>query len=129
MKLQTFLVISLYLFTLTLSFGEDKNPLEKSEALITGLKFYDALVALEPLLMTDRKSDEQEKALWLANMLSEKLSDILDEEKWEAQKQKDPDLRKVAYTKVMNKIKTINEYGARFTYFEMGAAICIIMAS
>lgn len=46
MRFVTFFVIFSYLFTLTLSFGDDKSPLEKSEALITALKFYDALLEL-----------------------------------------------------------------------------------
>ena len=120
MRFLTLFVVTISLMTFTLSFGKTENPLEKSEALITELKFYDALIALEPLLMANEKSENQEKALWIANKLSKQLSYILSDEIWDTQKQKDPDLREVAYSKVMNKIKTINNYGARLTYFGMG---------
>lgn len=117
MKFQTLLVISLYLFTLTLSYGEDENPLEKSEALITELKFYDALIALEPLLMTDEKSEDQEKALWLANMLCDSLARILSDEYGKARRNRDI-LRGDSPLK-WEKIAALNQIGAGFTYFEM----------
>lgn len=119
MKIKLLVVITFLLFTLSYSVSDTNNPVEKCENLITELKFYDALVALEPLLKDKKKSEDQEKALWLANMLCERLEDTLDGEKLKAQSQENLDKREIDYEKVMNKFKTLNEYGARFTYFEM----------
>lgn len=71
------LVVSLYFLTLMFSFGEVQNTLEKTEVLIAESKFYEAMMALEPLLMTDQKSKDQEEALWHANMLCEELVSTL----------------------------------------------------
>lgn len=120
MKITTFFVISFYLLTLTLSFAEDKSPLEKSEALITELKFYDALLVLKPLLTTDQKSEEQEKALWIANMLSERLEGILSDEYLEYyQERRGRGFIKGGLVKEWGKIDILNRLGAGFTYFEM----------
>lgn len=67
------LVVPLYFLTLMFSFGEVQNTLEKTEVLIAESKFYEAMMALEPLLITDQKSKDQEEALWHANMLCEAL--------------------------------------------------------
>ncbi len=67
------LVVPLYFLTLMFSFGEVPNTLENAEVLIAESKFYEAMMALEPLLMTDQKSKDQEEALWHANMLCEEL--------------------------------------------------------
>ena len=108
MKYPTFFVIFFYVATLGTAFGETKHTLEKAEALTTELKFYEALVALEPLLMSDEKSEAQEEALWIANMLCEKLAKIFMEE----------------YLKVSSDIKTeelkvLNQLGAdiNWNYF------------
>lgn len=120
MRFHTFIVICCYLFTLTLCFGDEKSPLEKSEALITELKFYDALVALEPLLTTDQESEDQEKALWIANMLSDRLQRILSDEYLKYyQERKGRGFIKGALVKEWGKIDILNRLGAGFTYFEM----------
>ena len=80
MKYRVFFVISFCFTTLTIAFGNTESPLEEAEALITELKFYDALVALKPLLTTDQKSEDQEEALWLANTLCNQLMRILIDE-------------------------------------------------
>lgn len=67
------LVVPLYFLTLMFSFGEVPNTLEKAEVLIAESKFYEAMMALAPLLMTEQKSKDQEEALWHANMLCEEL--------------------------------------------------------
>ena len=69
MRYSTFFVIFFYIATLGTAFGETESTLEKAETLMTELKFYEAVFALEPLVMTDQKSKAQEQALWLANML------------------------------------------------------------
>ncbi len=120
MRFWAFFVISFYLFTLPLSFGEDKNPIEKSEALITELKFYDAILALEPLLMTDKKSEEQEKALWIANMLCDRLPKILSDEYLKYyQEHKGRGFIKGDLVKEWGKVDILNQLGAGFTYFEI----------
>ena len=98
MRFLTFFVISFYFVTLMLSFGETESALEKAEALTTELKFYEALVALEPLLMSDKKSESQEEALWLANALSEGFLQMLEDEYetamskyWKASNNPEPD--------------------------------------
>lgn len=80
MRLQTFFVTSFYFLTLALAFGDTASPLEKAEVLITELKFYEAVIALEPVLTTDQKSENQEEALWLANMICGRLAEIFMEE-------------------------------------------------
>lgn len=119
MKIKLLVVFTLFLITLSHSVSDTGNPLEKCENLITELEFYDALIALEPLLTDNKKSENQEKALWLANMLCERLEEILDSEKMKTESQKDPDKRKIEYENVIDKYKTLNKYGARFNYFEM----------
>ena len=116
MKIKLLVVFTLFLIALSYSVSDTDNPLEKCEHLITELKFYDALVVLEPLLTDNKKSDDQEKAFWIANMLCERLEDILDREKMRAE---NPDRSEIDYERVINKFKTLNQYGARFTYFEM----------
>lgn len=80
MKIKLLVVFILFLITLSYSVSDTDNPLEKCEDLITELKFYDALVALEPLLTDNKKSDDQEKAFWIANILCNKLTGILSDE-------------------------------------------------
>ena len=119
MKIKLLVVFTLFLITLSYSVSDTDNPIEKCESLIVELEYYDALVALEPLLTDNKKSEDQEKALWLANMLSERLEETISSEKWKAQGLKDIDKREIEYEKVMNKFKTLNQYGARFSFFEM----------
>ena len=80
MRGQTFFVISFYLLTLVLAFSETEGTLEKAESLMTELKFYEALVVLEPLLVSNQKSEVQEEALWLANALSEGFLRMIEDE-------------------------------------------------
>lgn len=123
MRFLTLLVMVFCLFTLTLSFGETERPLEKSEGLITALKFYDALLALEPLLTIDEKSEDQEKALWLANMLSDRLQrELTDEYREYYQEHKGRGFIRGDLSKEWGKVDILNRLGARFAYFEIGGA-------
>lgn len=47
-----------------------------AEELIIDGNYYEALFALKPLLMSDEKSETQEKALWIAHQLGEKITEI-----------------------------------------------------
>ena len=76
MRYLTFFMVCFYVATFGVAFGETTDTLEKAEALMTELKFYEALVALEPLVIASQKSKEQEEALYLANMLCERLAEI-----------------------------------------------------
>ena len=126
MRFRSFFIIFIYLFTLTLSFGEtDSTTLEKSEALITELKFFDALVALEPLLTTDQKSEEQEKALWLANILCQNLEGILSEEYLEYyQKRTGNGFIRGDLSKEWGKADILNQFGAGFVWNPIGGGFC-----
>ena len=109
----------------------NESPLDKAEALITELKFYDALVALEPLLTADQKSEDQEEALWLANTLSSQLMRVLTDEFWEIEPDSllrkfwdeiktfpNPQRRDVALK--WEKAAALNRLGANITYDEIG---------
>lgn len=135
MKCRAFFVISFCCSTLTLGFGNTENPLDKAEALMTELKFYDALVALEPLLTTDQKSDDQEEALWLANTLCNQLMRSLTYEfraieldsLWrqfsdadELKNYPNPQRRGVAL--MWEKVAILNQLRADITYSEIGAS-------
>ncbi len=112
MKYTIFLVLSLYFLTLMFSFAEVQNTLEKTEVLIAESKFYEAMMALEPLLITDQKSEEQEEALWYANMLCEKLATILtkDYRKTRSDIPSDSDPIK------LEKVENLNRLGADIYY-------------
>ena len=73
-KFLTFFVMIFHFLAVVLSFGETE-ALKKAESLITELKFYEALIALEPLLMTHEKSQAQEQALWIANTLGVEVAE------------------------------------------------------
>ena len=121
MRFLTLFVVTICLMTFTLSFGETKRPLEKSEALITELKFYDALIALEPLLTDDKKSEEQEKAFWVANILCERLQEILSDEYLEYyQERKGKGFIKGDLSKEWGKVDILNRLGAGFEWSEPG---------
>jgi hypothetical protein len=45
------------------------DPLSDAHALVYEDRFIDAYLALDPLLLSDQRSDEQEEALWLAERL------------------------------------------------------------
>lgn len=108
MRYSTFFVIFFYVATLGTAFGETEDTLEKAETLMTELKFYEAVFALEPLVMADQKSKKQEKALWLANMLCERLAEIF----MEAYMQEDADIE-------TEKLEALNRLGAdiNWNYF------------
>jgi hypothetical protein len=108
MRYPTFFVIFFYVATLGMAFGETEDTLEKAEALMTELKFYEAVVALEPLLVSNEKSKEQEKVFWLANVLCERLAEIFMEEYRESS----GDIK-------VEKLKVLNRLGAdiEWNYF------------
>ncbi|MFC1712677.1 hypothetical protein ACFL6S_03350 [Candidatus Poribacteria bacterium] len=53
------------------AFGQSAELLQKSESLLSQGDFYQALLALEPLITADQRNHDQEQALWLANALCE----------------------------------------------------------
>ena len=110
MRSRMFFVIFLYFVLLTLAFGKTESPLEKAEALMIELKFYEAVFALEPLLMSNEKSEDQEKALWLANMLCERVAD------GERGAERKLGFRRGDNTLQWEKAKALNPLGAGFGY-------------
>ena len=52
-----------------------ESPLADAEKLFLSEKYYEAILALEPLLISDKKSEAQEQALWLAHQLGEKVAE------------------------------------------------------
>ncbi len=80
------------------------NPFAAAEKRIATENYFEAILALKPLLMSDTKSKEQEEALWLAHTLSVK---------WEKQIYdslvKDED----------QKIVILNQLGANFDNIEI----------
>ncbi len=75
-------------------------PLDAAEKLITAENYYEAILALKPLLMRDTKSKEQEEALWLAHTLLMKIENHLGD---------DED----------HKIEILNQLGANFDNIEI----------
>lgn len=75
MRFLKFFVMIFHFLAVVLSFGETETPLQKAESLITELKFYEAMIALEPLLITHEKSQAQEQALWIANTLGVEVAE------------------------------------------------------
>ncbi len=127
MKCRAFFVIFFCFATLTLAFGEPETPLGKAEALLTELKFYDALVALEPLLTTDQKSEAQEQALWLANTLCKTLVHSADFYKRYREEYKGPkkDGKFIFSDKIMkwDAIIVLNKWGANIEYEYLGSSV------
>ena len=115
MKCRIFFMILFCFATLILASGNSDSPLDKAEALITELKFYDALIALEPLLTNDQKSDDQEEALWLANTLCNRLMKSLTNEFHEKPRNPSSD-----YWVEWEKAAALNRLGANITYDEIG---------
>lgn len=126
--------ISMCLVFVVLAFGEAESPLEKAETLMTDGKFYEALFALEPLLTTDKKSVNQEEALWLANGLCKTWVHSDDfYKRWKADKQrnKEPELWFMEW----DKVTILNEWGARIVYnhfdasadYQYGFLNCLVM--
>ena len=131
MKCRAFFVILFCFATLTPAFGNNDSPLEKAETLITELKFYDALIALEPLLTTGQKSADQEEALWLANTLCNQLRKSLSDEFWEIEldslwrKFRDelkayPNPQRSGVALKWEKAAALNRLGADIVYDEIG---------
>ena len=135
MKCRAFFVIFFCFNTLTQGFGNTENPLHKAEVLMTELKFYEALIALEPLLTTNQKSEEQEEAHWLANTLCNQLMGSLTDEFREIeldslwrQFSDDDELKNYPHPQPSGvalkweKVATLNRLGADITYSEIGVS-------
>ena len=56
------------------------TAIAKSEKFITADAYYQAILALEPLLMSEEKNEAQEEALWLAHQLAKKCVPVMQEE-------------------------------------------------
>lgn len=63
-------------------YSESETPLVKAEKLILSEKYYEAILALEPSLMSEKKSEAQEQALWLAHQLAKKWELLIREGYW-----------------------------------------------
>ena len=133
MKRRAFFVIFFCFATLTPAFGNNESPLDKAEALITELKFYDALIALEPLLTADQKSEDQEEALWLANTLCNQLVRGLTDEfreieldslwrKFRDELKTYPNPQRSGVALKWEKAAALNRLGANITYNEISAS-------
>ena len=125
MAYRIFVPVSMCLVFVVLAFGEAENPLEKAEALMTDGKFYEALFALEPLLTTDEKSEDQEAALWLANALCKTWVNSGDfDKKWkeDIQAKKESGLPYSDWFMDWDKVTTLNAWGARIEYMHFAAA-------
>ena len=82
------------------------NPLAEAEKRVSTEKYYEAILALEPLLISDEKSKAQEEALWLAHTLLVKWENLI--------------TRSDTWDKDINaKIATLNELGANFANIEI----------
>ena len=57
-----------------------RTPLAAAENLIREGAYYQAILALEPLLMRQEKSDAQQEALWLAHQLAKKCVPVMQKE-------------------------------------------------
>ena len=57
-----------------------ENPIAEAEKLLLSEKYYEAILALEPLLISDKKSEAQEQALWLAHQLAKKCVPVMQKE-------------------------------------------------
>ena len=60
-----------------------ESPIAEAEKLILSEKYYEAILGLKPLLISERKSEAQEKALWLAHQLGEKIVEKIEDERSE----------------------------------------------
>ena len=98
----------------------------KAEKLISTERYYEAILALEPLLMRDEKSEAQEEALWLAHQLGEKVAEKISNEYSAMQRMSEPeDLERkrwdrVAFRAATKSVKQINSLGAEIFYSEPG---------
>lgn len=90
--------------------AEQKHTLDAhiaaAEKLITAGNYYEAILTLKPLLISNKKSQNQEDALWLAHTLMLKWEQaIIEEELWgEATDEK---------------IEILNQFGANFDNIEI----------
>ena len=83
-----------------------ETPLAAAETRVTAGEYYEAILALEPLLMSNQKSDAQEESLWLAHTLLVKWErGIIDNASWG----KNTD----------EKIAILNQLGADFDNIEI----------
>ncbi len=102
------------------------NPLREAEKLISTERYYEATLALEPLLMHDEKSEAQEEALWLAHQLGEKVAEKISNEYSAMQRMSEPeDLERkrwdrAAFRAATKSVKQINALGAEIFYSEPG---------
>ncbi len=83
-----------------------ESPFVAAEKLIKTENYYEAILALQPLLMSDTKSTEQEEALWLAHTLLVK---------WEKEIIENGTFGK----DIDQKIGILNKLGAHFDYIEI----------
>ncbi|MDE0484638.1 MAG: hypothetical protein OXI67_18835 [Candidatus Poribacteria bacterium] len=110
--------------------AEQKNTVDAhiaaAEKLIIDGDYYEALLALEPLLTSKVKSETQEKALWIAHQLGEKVTKMVvaecDEIRSEVMKRTGNnilagDARSQLYSE---KVNPINQLGANILSNEMG---------
>ncbi|MDE0636582.1 MAG: hypothetical protein OXI43_12145 [Candidatus Poribacteria bacterium] len=103
---------------------ESKQALGEAEQLMTDLMFYEALIALEPLLMHQDPRPEQEQALWMAHTLGLEVAEALTAEydalrpKMDAPQPPDANV----FSPVLEKIKVLNRFGAEIHYIEIGGA-------
>ena len=103
-------------------FGQSESLLTKSESLMTEGNFHEALLVLGPLLTADRKSYNQEQALWLANALCETLvrDNIFIEEFEKIHKTGHMDHRWAEDYLKWEKIVTLDEWGANISFNHLG---------
>ena len=64
------------------SYSESETPLATAETLILSEKYCEAILALEPVLMSDEKSEAQEQALWMAHELAKKWEPLIQKGYW-----------------------------------------------
>ncbi len=60
----------------------ETDLLTEAEKLTSTEKYYEAILALEPLLMSKEKSEAQEEALWLAHQLAKKYEPVIQNGYW-----------------------------------------------
>lgn len=125
MRFLKFFVMIFYFFAVMLSFGETEAPLKKAESLITELKFYEAMITLEPLLMSREKSQAQEQALWIANTLGVEVAENITAEQHALRvypdygRFSDDDPR---IQRLLQKHKAVDRLGADIHYHELADA-------
>lgn len=128
-RVGSILLILLMCGTLTLkhlhSEQDVSTPITKSYEHIEVGNYYDALLALKPLLKSEQKSDAQEDALWLAHQLGDKVTGIIDSELQTnyhrmVKEGKTDTARQVEKKAFQTKVKPLNELGARiYDYADM----------